>query len=379
MMFRHIFKYRLKCLLRDWENLFWTALFPILLASFFFMSLSNLTKNEQFNPINIAVVDNGQYRNNKSFMLALDSASKGDERLFNLSVTSQEQAEQMLKDDEIYGYIIAEEPIKLIVKNLGINQSIIKSFLDIYIQTESAAESILAENLSAMQSLLADINSRKSFVNDVPISKVAPDATTIFYYTVIAMACFYGGYLGLREVSDIQANISSVAARVNMAPVHKMKAFLSSAAAALLLHFCEVLILLAYLIFILKVDFGTRIIYVLLTAFVGSVMGLSFGTLISALVKKGEGVKIAIFTCFTMLCSFLSGMMNQGVKYKVDTELPLLSWMNPVNKLTDSFYCLHYYDTLSKYALNMAAITGFALIYCLATYLIIRRRKYASI
>ena len=44
----HIFGNRLKCLLRDKENVFWTMLFPILLAVFFNLALSNVNAGESF-------------------------------------------------------------------------------------------------------------------------------------------------------------------------------------------------------------------------------------------------------------------------------------------------------------------------------------------
>lgn len=183
----------------------------------------------------------------------------------------------------------------------------------------------------------------------------------------------------MQEINDIQANISSVAARVNNAPVHKMKAFLSSAAASLLVQFSEILILLFYITVVLKVDFGSRTAYVFLTAFLGSVSGLAFGTFISALVKKSEGVKVGILVSVTMFCSFLAGMMQQSIKYSISRNAPVISWINPLNLLTDAFYCLYYLDSMSRYILNMAATLAFILLFCSVTYFIIRRRKYASL
>jgi ABC-2 type transport system permease protein len=66
-MFKHIFVNRLKCLIRDKESVFWTLFFPILLATFFNLAFSNLTKQEDFNTINIAVINNEAYQNNESF------------------------------------------------------------------------------------------------------------------------------------------------------------------------------------------------------------------------------------------------------------------------------------------------------------------------
>ena len=56
-MFVHIFLNRLKCLLRDKETIFWTFAFPLALALFFYLALSNIGKGDAFQGIDIAVVN----------------------------------------------------------------------------------------------------------------------------------------------------------------------------------------------------------------------------------------------------------------------------------------------------------------------------------
>ena len=90
-MFAHIFSYRLKCLLRDKSNIFWTMLFPLLLATFFQLAFSNLATNEKFKAINIAVVNNAAWQENESLRQVMDEVSNGDDRLFNLTVVSVEE------------------------------------------------------------------------------------------------------------------------------------------------------------------------------------------------------------------------------------------------------------------------------------------------
>jgi ABC-2 type transport system permease protein len=378
-MFVHIFKYRLKCLLGDKSTLFWTMLFPLLLATFFQLAFSNLTTGEKLQKINVAVVDNEAWRENENFRQVISEVSNGDDRLFNLTVASAEEAEKLLADNKVSGYIVTGGPIKLVVNRSGMYESIIQSFLDNYMQTFAAFESIMYEDPAKHQQLVDSVSDRQSYVHENKLPGGEPNYVVNYFYTLIAMACFYGGFLGMREISDIQANISPIAARVNVAPVHKMKTFVYSASASLLVQFCEMLVLLGYIIFLLKVDFGTQTGLVLLTTFVGSVAGLTFGALISALVKKSEGAKIGILISVSMVCSFLAGMMQQSIKYLVSQKLPLLSWVNPLNLLTDAFYCLYYYDTTSRYVLNMVLLLGFILVFGSVTYFIIRRRRYASI
>lgn len=381
-MFAHIFINRLKCLLRDRVTVFWTLMFPIILATLFNMALSNISSAETFKAIDIAVVDDANYQKDQYFKVVLNEVSKGDNRLFNLNVTSRDEAERLLNDNAVAGYIVVESPIKLVVNKSGLNQNIIKSFIDNYIQTVSAVNSILHNGPNGpmkQQELIKDLGNQQQYIREVSGTKAEPNNILIYFYSLIAMACFYGGFIGMQEVTSIQADISPLAARINVAPVHKLKTFIYSMSASLLINFAELLILLAYLYFVLKIDFGEKTTYVLLTTFLGSIAGLSFGALISALVKKSENIKIAVLISVSMIGSFLAGMMQHSMKYIIAQNVPLLSYLNPINLLTDAFYSLYYYDTLSRYALNMGILCMLIVLFCTGTYLIIRRRKYASL
>jgi len=370
----------MKCLLHDKVMVFWTLLFPLVLAVFFNMAFSNLNNVETFKPISIAVVDNTQYQQNKDFKTLLTKTSSGNDRTFNLTATTKENADQLLDNNKIVGYIDVSQEIKLVVKGSGLDQSIIKSFLDSYSQTSSAVTSMITANPAVVQGgLLNDIGNRQEFTKQVSGNSAKPDNILNYFYSLIAMACLYGSFWGMREVTDIQANLSTRAARINMAPVHKLKIFLSSISAALVLHCSELLVLLAFLHYGLKIDFGQKTGFVLLTTFIGSIVGLSLGALVSAIVKKNEGLKIAVVLAITMLGSFLSGMMFQNMKYIIAKNVPILSYLNPVNLLTDAFYSLYYYDTYSRYFLNLGILGLFVLLFGTVTYLIIRRQKYASI
>lgn len=378
-MFAHIFVNRLKCLLRDKETIFWTMMFPLILATFFNLALSNIGRNEVFKSIHIAVIEDSAYHNEKSFKSALDEVSKGDDRLFNLTLASKDQAEKLLDDNSIVGYISVEDPIKLVVTKSGMNQTIIKSFIDNYTQTVASVTSILTESPADQQKLFSELGNRQQYVKEVSGSSPEPDFVLNYFYSLIAMACFYGGLFGLREVSDIQADISPLAARINVAPVHKLKTFIYSMSASLLINIVELFVLLLYLRFVINVEFGSKIGYIILTTIVGSVVGLSYGAFISAVVKKSESIKIGILISVSMFLSMLAGMMFQNMKYIVQQKVPILSYLNPINLLTDAYYSLYYYDSFKRYTLNMIVLCIFIVLFNSGIYFIIRRRKYASI
>ncbi|GLC32285.1 ABC transporter permease [Clostridium omnivorum] len=384
-MFLHNYIYRLKCIVRDKQMIFWTFLFPILLATLFNMAFSNLSSAENFSRIKIAVVNNDEYKKNTDFIKAIESVSKpdksdGKDNLFDIKYTSQEDADKLLEDSKIDGYIYFDEGVKLVVKKSGINQTIIKGFLDDFKQTSSTMITIINKNPAAIQNgLLDSISNREDFLKEASISKSAPNTVVNYFYTLIAMACLYGSFWGLKEVVAIQANLSPQGARVNMAPTHKVKVFMASIFAATTVQLAEIFILLAYLILILKVNFGSQLGYIALTCVIGTITGVTFGTCIASVIKKGEGVKVGILIGFTMMMSFLSGMMYDKMKYIISTNVPILGYLNPANLITDSFYSLYYYNTHSKFFVDIILLCSFTVVFSIATYLVLRRQKYASL
>lgn len=265
----HIFGNRLKCLLRDKENVFWTMLFPILLAVFFNLALSNVNAGESFQAIKLAVVNNSSFHNDQALQTALDAAAAGEQKLFELTLTSQEQAEQLLTEQKVSAYLLVDEEPVLVVSKTGIRESIIKSFLDSYLQTTAAVNTILQNNPNNPALLFQSAGERQNYLAEVTGSAADPNNILIFFYSLIAMSCFYGGFWGMREVTDIQADISALAARINISPQHKLKAFLSSLTASYLIHFSELILLLLFLRYVLQIDFGAKSGYVVLTTALG--------------------------------------------------------------------------------------------------------------
>jgi len=383
-MFWHIFSNRLKCILRDKGLIFWTMIFPLILATLFGMAFSNISKNETFKSIDIAVVNNEAYQKDGNFKNFLTDASQGEEKLFNINLATADEAEKLLDNGKVSGYITVGTQINLVVKHSGLNQTIIKSVLDEYTQTASAVGSILTNNPTANHSgLMKDIGDRKEYTKNFQIgTKDKPDSSVNYFYSLIAMACLYGSFFGRKEITDTQADLSKQAARVNVAPVHKLKLLIAGLLAGFAVLFIEILILISYLAFALEVDFGNQLGFILLTCFIGCGTGITFGAFVSAIVKKSDGIKTAILIGTTMMSSFLAGMMSgyaNNIRYVIEKNVPILAYINPVALITDTLYALYYYDTHTKFYINIGILSGFTVLFCLFTYLIIRRQKYASI
>ena len=375
-MFLFNYRYRLKCIFKDRQLMFWTFLFPIVLATLFNLAFSNLSSSDNFLKVNVAVVQNEALDQNPAFTKALDGADD----LFVVKYTTRAEADALLADNQIDGYVVFDPALNLVVNRSGLNQTIIRGFLDDFRQSSATIGTIITQNPAALESgIIAGISSRSEYLKAVSASQSSPDPVVNYFYALIAMTCLYGGFLGVKEVVAIQADLSDVGARINLVPTNKLTVFLASILAAATAQLLELLVLLAFLIGVLGISFGNQIGYIILTCVVGSLTGVTFGTCLGSIVKKGEGLKIGILIGSTMTMSFLAGMMSADIKYIVMTKAPILGYLNPVNLITDSFYALYYYNTHTQFFTDILLLCGFTLFFSAVTYFVLRRQKYASL
>jgi len=139
------------------------------------------------------------------------------------------------------------------------------------------------------------------------------------------------------------------------------------------------LCVVAYINLVLGVSFGPKLWLVLLTCLAGSLLGLSFGAMVSVSSKLKEQAKIALLISVTMVCCFLSGLMVSGINYTVAQKAPVVAWLNPAARITDAFYCLYYYDTYERYFINIGVILAMTVVMFALTAVFVRRQRYESI
>ena len=187
----HVFSYRLKCLLRDKESVFWTLAFPVLLATMFHFAFGHLMTGEPaFEPIPVAVADGAAYQSNFALRQMLEAVSAdGENQLLRLTVVDREQAERMLAAGEVVGVILPGEgsdtgdatSVSLMVTQSGIRQSILKALLDEYLHSYATVSSIAAANPVALFGLIGELGARESYTQQVSFSDVLPDSSIGYF------------------------------------------------------------------------------------------------------------------------------------------------------------------------------------------------------
>lgn len=231
-MFKHIYKYRLKKLLRTKEMIFWTLAFPILLSIFYHLAFKNLDLAESFDPIPTAVVADENYAGNDFFKEVLSGVSTGNDPLLTYQEVTQEKAEELLEKGEISGYFLVDDPISMTVKSSGLYQNILKVFLDQVNQRSHMITEISSTDPEAIPQFVEELGKAVVYTQEKEKTTAPPSQILNYFYSLIAMACMYGAFFGSDEITDIEANISMRAARIQVAPVHKLKAFVASALAS---------------------------------------------------------------------------------------------------------------------------------------------------
>lgn len=377
MKFRLYF-FRLKCLFRNKESMFWCYLFPILLATCFNFAFNNLWKLEDFKTIDIAYIS--ETKQQDELKEILDTAkTAGDVKMFEVSLCDLSEAQKRLKEGEIEAYIIGSSNPVLTVSKSGMNETIIKSFLDSYRRMSATVTTVMAENPNALEEgLINDIMNYESYVQTEPNNK-KPASILIYFYSLMAYACVFAANWGLEEVVNIQANLSDRGARVSVSPINKMRLYLCNMLAAFTAHIGSVVLLFLYMFYFIKIDFGNNLIYLFFACFVGSLAGLGIGSVIGVWIRKKAEVKEAILTFVILGGGFLSGMMFSSIKYYIAENIPFLAYINPVNLLTDAMYSLYYYDTYDRYFANVLYLGFISILLGVASYIGIRRKSYASI
>lgn len=188
------------------------------------MAFSNIENSEKLDIINIAIVDNDEFKSHPIFKESFKALSdeENKDRLFNTKYTTEEEAKQLLQDDEIIGYMILEEDKpKVVVATSGINETIFK-----YVTEEITQTSEIISNLSEdeiKKEMMAgnyNIDYEKIYKNILEITQNQEanienissnhlSYTMIEFYTLIAMACLYGGILGMVAINQNLANMTS--------------------------------------------------------------------------------------------------------------------------------------------------------------------------
>ncbi|MBU3875441.1 ABC transporter permease [Faecalicatena sp. AGMB00832] len=372
----HLMKYDVKVKLKNFNEIFWPLIFPLILATFFYISFGKADEAD-FETVPAAVVVSQE--KDDAFLEFLNGVESDDSRLIQIKEMKEKDALKALKDKKVAGIYYAGETPSLTVGGVGIEESILQALLDSYGDAKTTMENIAADHPEGLGAAAAQLENYEELVTQVSLGGKTTDGNAASFYALIAMACLYGCFIGFGSAMTLQANLSALAARRCVTPTHKMKLILSEMVTAFGLHFINVVILILYLRYGLHMEFTGEMPKMLLVSFVGCMIGVSMGLFISSLGRMGEGVKVALILGVSMICSFLAGLMNGNVKDTVDRSFPIINRINPAALIADAFYCINVYDDPARYTRNLVTLVIMSAVLTIGSFLVVRRERYDSI
>lgn len=381
-MFVKHYLYRLKSYYRNLPLYFWSMVFPFILATLFYLAFGNYMNDtsEQLNPIPVAVLKENAVSEKESFLTLIDElSSSGDNQVLDIKDASKKEAEKLLEDGTIDAIITVDHAVSLTVVKSGLNQTIIKNILDVYQRKEAAIVSIsqtFPENLPIAMKSLSD---PQSYLKSISLSDTTPNPMMQYFYALIAMACLYCCFYGINISNDLQGDLSAIAARRSISPSSKILTIFCDFLAALTLSMIGILLLFLYLVYIIKVDFGSHLSLSIVTAFVGCMCSISMGACLGSLCRKSHDIKTSLGAGLSLVLAFLAGLMVNTIPSVIETYCPIINRINPASLLANSFYCLAYYDNFKMFTRNLVTLTVYTVVFGICSALLIRRKKYASI
>ena len=380
----HLMKYSLLTKVKNISAIFWPLVFPLVLTTMMYFAVGT-TEEADFETIPVALAaemelgGGGQDVQERDIFREFLSFMETDTELIHVEEMTGEQAMTALENREIKGIFYGGSEPSLTVGSNGLAETILQMLLESYSEGKQTIEDIARIHPEGMEAAVRQMARSAGAVEQVSLGRRTTNGTVQAFYAVIGMACLYGCFLGFGSAMETQANLTALAARRCAGPVHRLKMVFSEIIVCFGLHFANTLILLAYMKYILRLEFAGPYAEMVPVLLVGSMIGVTMGIFITSIGKTKEGVKIGIMLAFSMTFSFLAGMMNVETKNLIDRHAPFINRINPAALISDALYCLNVYDAPKRYAQDIAILSALCVLLAAGTFLIVRRERYGSI
>lgn len=381
-MFLRIFFYKIKQLIRMRWLVGWNFLFPLVLASAFYLGFGNMIKDDpnRLDTIEVAyVAGDGINSNFLSVIEGLSKETKDHGKILEVtSFDSLEAASDALNKKDIEGiYYQHDDNIEVIVTENGLISTSLSQIVKSYQNYQASFEKILSEKPEEIDTLIASINSNMSFLKKYDF-KSGVSQYMQFFYALLAMSSLFSSWVSTAMMTSLCANLSECGKRFEMAPGHKLKAIFAGILAGTLLQTLSNTVVICYVEYCLGLHWGAPIYMVIAITSLASALGISVGTLIGSIFKNELALSM-VPLAFTMTCSFFSGLMMGGIQQIIQNFCPILNKINPATVFTDSLYQLACYGKTTAYYQDLGIMVLMIAICLIISVLILRRRNYDSI
>ena len=200
-----LYRFHLKRALRDRGDMFWSLIFPLVLATLFYASFGSGKDLEQMSTIPIGVVKMADA--DMSFDTFLDSLNGG---LLTLTEMKEEEAEAALRDRTIRGYFISTAEPSLTVAGTDLEESILGALLDGYLQNAKLLRRVAEKNPLLLPAAIAEVSKSGSWVQSATVTGNETNNNLSYFFALIGMACLFGAFLGMNLVFNLPCLIAAI-------------------------------------------------------------------------------------------------------------------------------------------------------------------------
>ncbi len=382
-MFKRIYLYRLKAMFRDPSTLFWMLIFPYLLAIIFSIVILPVG-NLKFEALKVAVVQNEALEQNpslKSFFTSISSDS-AENKLLSLEYMDEQGAVKELDAFAITGFYTAlsDGTLELSLNRSSIDQTILRSIADSYNQISKVVNATIQSHPQEAEAIVNSLNwlDTQDLLRDKNYRSEG-NAMVVYFFALIGMFIMYAMNFAMVEISYLQGNLSKQGARVLVSPASKGSLLLASLAAAMTIQMANSIVFIIFLdkvIGIPLLHFGLPLWTLL---FIANITAMTLGTALATMVKGSMDMKIGVAISISMLCSFLAGLMTEGIRFFMINNFPFLARLNPAELIADSFYSLYFFADNARVWQNCLILAAIALVLSILSAFKLRRSDYASI
>lgn len=342
--------YQGKNMYRDKGLFFWSLIYPIILAIFFQIAFGGLI-DVKLEEIYVGIKRDNPIR----FILK-------EIEFLNIKEIIDSEIEEKLDNEDIHGFI--DNDLNILVKESGINQTVIKE---------------IVEQIRQMENLNKPIKSYDFSVDYVSSESQKANSIIVTFYALIAMVSTYGIFAGIETVDIIQANLSNVGARINVAPLKKHNFLIAGIIVSLILNLLANGLLILFTKYVLKLNLFSEIKYSFIFIILGNIFGVSLGMLIGVSSNKSNNAKTIIGISITLVLSALSGMMGSWIKLMIDEYVPILNRINPISIITNNLYRINLLESTKNIRGSILILATYCVILVSASYILLRGHNYDSV
>lgn len=411
----------MKTNLRNKASLFWLIVFPLALATLFTGMFGNLAKGYDVQAMPLAIIENNNWKQAAGASALIDALSDKPAQtapsqstqaeqtskqssnhiatLINATtVDSIDQARKALADGTVDGYVLVDEDGLLeltlasgVAGSAGdamssgsakaITIAALDGAIDLYNRTDVMTRKLLEQNPQAATSraFWSSLGDVTSMTREVQLTNFKPDVMARYFYAMLGMTCLMAMGYSISAVTTAQANLSALGLRRSIAPLNRIAQLMAGFLASWLCSGVSLLIALAYVRYVCGIEIGGREPAAVLAVAVASFMACAFGTMIGAIPKLPQGVKMALTSAIPCALSLFSGLYGgfaMSLSDWITRNVPIFALLNPAQQVTNLFYGLLYYDSYRPFLNTCGVLLVMSAVFLVVSIIMLKEQRY---